>query len=201
MCWVEGLSPPKLPGGECDGARQERPADIARRWASEDDFGRARSSSVSSSDRLAISAASASRPIADALRFMIGSLYISRLSDRLPSSDVVLLEALDFPPMTPHCSMPHGASRARRRIRAILALPRKRLLLGFGSPIRLPIASIIGPYAPIASLSSSARIRLGKMGETARFTRRPERTSRRALTAQGDLERKWNNQNWRTKQA
>src|SRR5258708_35164377 len=29
---------------------------------------------------------------------------------------------------------------------------------------------------------------LEKLGETARFTRRPEQTSRRALTAQGDLE-------------
>src|SRR5271169_4535078 len=39
---------------------------------------------------------------------------------------------------------------------------------------------------------------LGKLGETARFTRRPEQTSRRALTAQGDLERKWNTRNWQT---
>src|SRR6266852_4695502 len=39
---------------------------------------------------------------------------------------------------------------------------------------------------------------LRKYGETARFTHRPEQTSRRALTAQGDLERKWNTRNWRT---
>ena len=44
----------------------------------------------------------------------------------------------------------------------------------------------------------SVRMTLGKSGETARFTRRPEQTSRRALTAQGDLEREWNTRNWRT---
>ena len=44
----------------------------------------------------------------------------------------------------------------------------------------------------------SVRMTLGKYGETARFTRRSEQTSRRALTAQGDLERKWNTRNWRT---
>ena len=42
--------------------------------------------------------------------------------------------------------------------------------------------------APTAGLSPSARMTLGNLGKTARFTRRPEQTSRRALTAQGDLE-------------
>ena len=44
----------------------------------------------------------------------------------------------------------------------------------------------------------SVRMTLGKLLETTRFTRRPEQTSRRAFTAQGDLERKWNTRNWRT---
>ncbi len=44
-------------------------------------------------------------------------------------------------------------------------------------------------YAPIAGLYSSAPMTLGNLRETARFTRRPEQTSRRALMVQGDLER------------
>src|ERR1035437_3926320 len=43
----------------------------------------------------------------------------------------------------------------------------------------------------------SARMTLGKLVETTRFTRRPEQTSRRALTAQGDSEQ-WNRRNRRT---
>src|SRR5277367_6301896 len=47
---------------------------------------------------------------------------------------------------------------------------------GVDSAIRLPIAP-------------SERMTLGKLRETTRFTRRPEQTSRRALTAQGDIDR------------
>ncbi len=43
--------------------------------------------------------------------------------------------------------------------------------------------------APIAGFSPSAPMTLGNLRETARFTRRPEQTSGRGLTAQGDLER------------
>src|ERR1035437_1835016 len=39
---------------------------------------------------------------------------------------------------------------------------------------------------------------LGKLAGTTRFTRRPEQTSRRALTAQGDSEQ-WNTRNWQRK--
>jgi hypothetical protein len=77
------------------------------------------------------------------------------------------------------------------RFRAISALTRSGLSAAiFGSPIRLPIALIEQTVDSRASSPASTLLRetFGKLGETARFMRRPEQTSRRALTAQGDLE-------------
>ena len=53
-------------------------------------------------DRVAISDATASRPIAGARRFKIVSLDISRPSAQHPSSYVVLLEARDCCPYDTH---------------------------------------------------------------------------------------------------
>ena len=84
----------------------------------------------------------------------------------------------------------HTASRARRATWAIYALIRPRFLCcdlaGF---IRLPIASSRPSIRANSRLLPSLREwRWKNLGETTRFTRRPEQTSRRALTAQGDLE-------------
>src|SRR5260370_32238681 len=43
-------------------------------------------------------------------------------------------------------------------------------------------------FGPIAGFSLFCANDVGKTGETTRFTRRPQPPSRRALTAQGDLE-------------
>src|ERR1019366_7633004 len=144
---VEGLSPPK--------AFSWRRYAIARvandRPMSRDGafpnmaFQRSRSSSISSFDRLAISDARASRSRTCARRFMIVSLETSRLSTRLPSSYLLLLEARDLPPRRhTHCSICGtepvvcGGSFG-----AISALTRSCLFCGdFGSSIRLPIALI-----------------------------------------------------------
>jgi len=84
----------------------------------------------------------------------------------------------------------HTASRARRATWAIYALIRPRFLCcDFAGFIRLPIASSRPSIqANSRLLPFRARMTLEKLGETTRFTRRPEQTSRRALTAQGDLE-------------
>src|SRR5258708_6774607 len=122
MRWVEGLSPPKAFSWRryamarvrndrlisCDGGFPNMA------------FQRARSSSVSSFHRLAISAASASRPIAGDCRFMSISLNSSRPSAHHPNSYVVLLEARDLstPRQHPHTLLDsgHGASRVRPEI-------------------------------------------------------------------------------------
>ena len=85
----------------------------------------------------------------------------------------------------------------RRRFRAISRLPRFS-----SSQLHFPFA-FQSPWSRRPSMCAdsgllSVRMTLGKYGETARLTRRPEQTSRRALTAQGDLERKWNTRNSRT---
>ncbi len=101
------------------------------------------------------------------------------------------------PPMT-HTLLdsPHGASRARE-ILGNIALTEVS-----SSQPHFPFA-FQSPWSrrPLMCADSGllfVRMALEKCGETARFTRRPEQTSRRALTAQGDLERKWNTRNWRT---
>src|ERR1035437_2571028 len=129
---VEALSPPK--------AFSWRRYAIARvrndRLISRDGafpnvaFQRSRSSSISSFDRLAISDARGSRSRTCARRFMIVSLETSRLSTRLPSSYVLLLEARDLLSQShTHCSF-RGTEPVVRggRFRAMSALIRSRLL-------------------------------------------------------------------------
>src|SRR5271169_1648652 len=190
---VEGLRPPK--------AFSWRRYAIARvrndRLISRDGalpnmaFQRSRISSVPSFDRLAISDASASRPIEAARRFMIVSLDVSQLSNRLPSSYVVLLEAGDSPPDDTHIA--RFAARSQScpdgDFGQCQLLP--GLVFSAAIPIRLPIALIVAGRrcAPIAAFFLSAANGAGKMVEIARFTLPPEQTSRRAHTAQGDLER------------
>jgi len=84
----------------------------------------------------------------------------------------------------------HTASRARRATWAIYALIRPRFLCcDFAGFIRLPIASSRPSIRANSRLLPFLREwRWKNLGETTRFTRRPEQTSRRALTAQGDLE-------------
>jgi hypothetical protein len=83
----------------------------------------------------------------------------------------------------------HTASRARRATWAIYALIRPRFLCcDFAGFIRLPIASSRPSIRANSRLLPFLQNGVGKLGETTRFTRRPEQTSRRALTAQGDLE-------------
>ncbi len=84
----------------------------------------------------------------------------------------------------------HTASRARRATWAIYALIRPRFLCcDFAGFIRLPIASSRPPIRANGRLLPFLREwRWKNLGETTRFTRRAEQTSRRALTAQGDLE-------------
>ena len=69
--------------------------------------------------------------------------------------------------------------------------PSREILRNVGSS-RSPLLGC-DSHSPSNRLYSSARMTLGKLAETARFTRRPEQTSRRALTARGDLERMRNN--------
>ena len=79
----------------------------------------------------------------------------------------------------------HTASRARRA--TIYALIRPRC--DFASFIRLPIASSRPSIRAIGRrLPFLCEWRWKNWAGTTRFTRRPEQTSRRALTAQGDLE-------------
>ena len=84
----------------------------------------------------------------------------------------------------------HTASRARRTTWAIYALIRPRFLCcdfrGFHSPSNRLEQTVNSGQYPASPFS--ARMALEKLKETTRFTRRPEQTSRRALTAQGDLE-------------
>src|SRR6266404_1012055 len=84
----------------------------------------------------------------------------------------------------------HTASRARRATWAIYALIRPRFLCcDFAGFIRLPIASSRPSIrANSRLLPSLSEWRWKNLGETTRFTGRPEQTSRRAFTAQGDLE-------------
>src|SRR5208337_1090377 len=86
----------------------------------------------------------------------------------------------------------HTASRCEAGIRAISAL---KPGLVFPAAISAVSFAFQSPdranrrRALIAGHYPSARRTLGKLGETARFTRRPEQTSRRAVTAQGDFAR------------
>src|SRR5208337_4726273 len=158
---VEGLRPPK--------AFSWRRYAIARvrndRLISRDGalpnmaFQRSRISSVPSFDRLAISDASAPRPIEAARRFMIVSLDISRLSNRLPSSYVVLLEAGDSPPDDTHIARFAARSQSCRggRFRAMSALTRSRLLCrNSHSPSNRPDRC----FEPFASSFEAANERL-----------------------------------------
>src|SRR5208282_715105 len=101
---VEGLSPPKAFSWRRYAiARVRNDLLISRDGAFPNmAFQRSRSSSVPSFDRVAISDATASRPIAGARRFKIVSLDISRPSAQHPSSYVVLLEARDCCPYDTH---------------------------------------------------------------------------------------------------
>ena len=82
----------------------------------------------------------------------------------------------------------HTASRARRATWAIYALIRPRFLCcDFAGFIRLPIASSRPSIRANSRRLPFCANDVEKTGETTRFTRRPEQTSRRALTAQGDL--------------
>ncbi len=83
----------------------------------------------------------------------------------------------------------HTASRARRATWAFTL----SLDLVFSAAISLVSFAFQSPrsdcrFGPIAGFSLFCANDVGKTGETTRFTRRPEQTSRRALTAQGDLE-------------
>ncbi len=186
-CCVEGLTPPKAFSWRRYAiARVTNDRLIWRGGAFPNmAFQRSRSSSIPSFDRLAISDARASRSRTGARRFMIVSLDTSRPSARHPRSYVVLPEARELLPQRhTHCSF-RGTQPVVRggRFRAMSALTRSRLICcDSRSPSNRPDRAD-RRCAPIAVFSPSAPMTLGKFGETTRFTRRPERTSHRALTA------------------
>lgn len=90
---------------------------------------------------------------------------------------------------------PHGASRAREILGNIALTQVSSSQLHFPFAFQSPWSR--RPSMCADSRLPSVRVTLGKYGETARSTRRPEQTCRRAVTVQGDLERKWNTRNWR----
>src|ERR1019366_6584504 len=113
-CCVEGLSPPKAFSWRRYAiARVRKERLISRDGAFPNmAFQRSRRSSILSFDRLAISAASASRPITAVRRFMIASLDSSRPSTWHPNSYVVLLEARYLPPLR-HTHIARFAARSQ----------------------------------------------------------------------------------------
>ncbi len=149
---VEGLSPPKAFSWRRYAiARVRKDRLISRDGAFPNmAFQRSRSSSIPSFDRLAISAASASRRIAGARRFMIAALDISRPSGRHSSSYVLLLEADDLPPNDTHiarfaarsqsCATGDFETPGAMQIRLICGTPPE--VAGEAGPIRLTIAPI-----------------------------------------------------------
>jgi len=83
----------------------------------------------------------------------------------------------------------HAASRARAATWAVYALIGPRFLccdFAVSFAFQSPRADLVSGQYPAPPFS--ARMALEKLWEITRFTGRPEQTSRRALSAQGDLE-------------
>jgi hypothetical protein len=82
----------------------------------------------------------------------------------------------------------HSQSCAARDLGNLPLIRPRFLCCHFGGFISLPIASSRPSIRANSRRLPFCANDVGKTGETIRFTRRPEQTSRRALTAQGDLE-------------